>query len=423
MDTDDAGSALCPSAAAALCLIGVGAAAILGRMSPSAGAAAILPPSGGAGVGITPSPIRAILAQAGRPGLVNLAGGLPDPALFPRAELAGCAAAALRDGACLQYAGSAGLPELRDLVAARLRGRGVPCGAEEILITNGSQHGLAVAARLLAGPGRRIALEAPAYPGARQAAELSGAATADLPLADDGAPDGAALRRLHAEAPIAAVMGMATARNPTGRTLTAAARERCAALLGGLGIAMAEDEAYADLWFDAPPPPPAAALLPDAVLLGSFSKILAPGLRLGWLRVPPARAGDAQLLLQATCLHANGLAQATVLAWLRSGGLDAHLDAVRAACRARCRRMLAAIRALGLDCREPDGGMFCWLPLPAGASASAVAARALDAGIAVVPEAAFHAAGGPDRHLRLSFAAAPAAAMEDALARLAALVR
>lgn len=372
---------------------------------------------------ISPSPIRAILAQTQQAGLLSFAGGLPDPSLFPREELAACAAAALRDGRCLQYTVSAGQPALRARIAERLTARGLPTTAGQVFITNGSQHGLQIATRLVAGPGRRIVLEAPAYPGARQAAELSGACVSDLPLDPaTGAPDPVALEREHARGRIDAIIGMSTARNPTGRTVAAVDRERHAALLDRLGIAGIEDDAYADLWFDDPPPLPIAARHADTILSGSFSKVLAPGLRIGWLRVPATRCDAADLLLQATCLHANGLAQAIVLAWLDDHDFEAHLAGLRRAYRTRCDAMLSTLAALGLPCPAPQGGMFCWLPLPPGRAASEVARRALRRGIAVVPEAAFHAGGGPDRHLRLCFTTLAGPAMAGGLATLAALI-
>ncbi len=371
---------------------------------------------------ITPSSIRAILAQAQQPGLVSFAGGLPDPALFPREELAISAARVLRDGRCLQYAVSSGHPALRAWIAHRLVQRGLPTAPGQVFITNGSQHGLQIAARLVAGPGRRIALEAPAYPGARQAAELSGAAVSDLALMGDGLPDPEVVAREHARIPFAAIICMSTARNPTGRTLTATARGRQAALFGRLRIACIEDDPYADLWYGEAPPAPIAALHGDTILCGSFSKVLAPGLRLGWMRVPDARCDAADLLLQATCLHANGLAQAIALDWLEGGGFDVHLDALRKAYGERRDAMLAVLARHGLPCPPPQGGMFCWLPLPPGLEGSAIARRALERGIAVIPEAAFHPAGGPDRHLRLCFTSVAGAAMAGGLAILAGLI-
>lgn len=393
---------------AALCLPAPPPAGTMAGMSP-------VPPR------LTPSPIRALLARLREPGMLSFAGGLPDPALFPGASLAEAAAAALRDGGCLQYAPSEGDPALRAWVAGRLRRRGVAAEPDQVLITNGSQHALQVAARLLAGPGAAIALDAPAYPGARQAAELAGARTVDLAL-DAGGPgwDPGRLARAHRRRPLAALITMPTGRNPTGATLSVAARQELAAALARCALPAVEDDAYAELWYDQEPPPALAAYHPATVLTGSFSKILAPGLRLGWLRVPPALAGDAAVLLQATCLHANGLAQATLLRWLAVNDLDAHLARVRACYRARRDHLLAALHAQGLPCPRPPAGMFCWLPLPAGLAGAAAAAAALAARVAVVAGGAFHAGGRPDRHLRLCFATLPPAQLDQGVERLAA---
>lgn len=362
---------------------------------------------------ITPSPIRALLAHARRPDAIPFGGGLPEASLFPRDGLARAAAAALADGTCLQYAGSEGLPELRAWVAMRLRGRGVKVEDRQVFITNGSQHALQIALSALAGPGDRIVLDAPAYPGARQAAELCGAQVEDRELSGAGGdPD-----RLPAGT--AAVVLMPTARNPTGATLDAMARCRLAAACARVGAAVIEDEAYVDLWYDAPPPAAICAQV-RGVLTGSFSKILAPGLRLGWLAVPADLVEAVSLRLQATCLHANGLAQQILWRWLAEGGLDPHLVLLRGSYRERRDAMLAAIAAHLPDCRvhPPVGGMFCWLRLPSGIAAAAVTRTALDAGVVCVPEAAFHADGSADAHLRLCFASLSPQRIADGIMRL-----
>ena len=375
---------------------------------------------------LTPSPIRAILARGQQPGVIALAGGLPDAALFPVAELTAAAGAALADPRCLQYAASEGLPELRAWVAQRLRGRGLTVDAGRVFITNGSQHGLQLALRILAGPGDAIALEAPAYPGARQAAELSGALVLDAQLADGRLVADDELARLAAAARAAgatlrALVAMPTARNPTGVTLTAGERQALAAGAARHDLALVEDDAYADLWYAAPPPPAVASWHGRTILSGSFSKILAPGLRLGWLCVPADLADAAGLALQATCLHANGLAQHTLWQWLRRDGLDAHLDLVRATYRARRDTLAAALRRHlpRLAVTLPDGGMFLWLRLPAGCGGAALAAAALERDLTVVHGGAFHAGGLPDDHLRLSFASLGPAVLDEGVARLA----
>lgn len=348
---------------------------------------------------LRPSPIRAILDRQRAPGILSLAGGLPAPGLFPLASLAEAARRAAAEVATWQYAGSCGLPDLRAWIAERLRRRGVATRPEQVLITNGSQHALLLAALALLEPGGCVAVEAPGYPGAYQALAVTGASVVGL---------GEGVERLRALAKrrrIDLLHCMPSGQNPTGRTLDGAQRVAYAAACAAAGVCVLEDDAYGELWYEEQPAQPLAAMHADCLLAGSFSKILAPGLRLGWLRAPEPRLGDLTLALQASALHANGLAQATVLAWLGRQDLEAHLVRLRVAYRERRDALCAALAArwpLPPPC--PRCGMFLWLPLPSGWTGGAFAEAALAAGVAVVPGGGCHPDGGPDDHIRLCFA-------------------
>ncbi len=374
------------------------------------------------GVRLTASPIRQLLALGRRPGMISLAGGLPEASLFPSTDLAAAASAVLTAGDCLQYGPSEGLPDLREWIAQRLRRRGVAATADRVFITNGSQHALTIALAALAGPGTAIGLETPAYPGARQAAELTGATVLDIALADGRTPDLAHLAWLQRERGLSVLVTTPTARNPTGVTLDRTEREALVGTAADLGLMLVEDDPYADLWFSDPPPPPLASLTGRAILCGSFSKILAPGLRLGWLHVPAEFADAVAVLLQATCLHANHVAQHIVWRWLQTADLDGLLDRTRTLYRERCDGMTQALAELLPTWRPgppPAGGMFHWVRLPAGHAATPFATRAIAQQVLVVPGGAFFASGTPDDHVRLSFVSNPPAVMREGLARLA----
>lgn len=355
---------------------------------------------------LTPSPIRRLLSVAQQSSVVQLCLGAPEPAWFPTEGLARAAEQVLRTGACLGYGTSEGLPDLRAWIAERLRRRGIVATPERILMTNGSQHGLQVAMRLLAGPASAIALEEPTYPGARQAAELTGAAIHALRLADGRLPDLERLASLRRTDKVRVLWTMPTARNPTGATLTLGERERLAEACARLGVALIEDDPYHELWYGEEPACSLAALHAATIVCGSFSKILVPGLRLGWLCVPAELAAPAAVAIQATCLAANHVAQHIAWAWLRSEGLDAHLVRLRQGYRLRRDALLACLRT---DCPQlrpgpsAEGGFFQWVGLPEGISGQALAERGLVHGVAVLPGGAFHGPDGIDDRLRLSF--------------------
>jgi 2-aminoadipate transaminase len=365
---------------------------------------------------LRPSPIRAMLDHQRDPAPIALAAGRPAAELIPFASLAAAAQRAARQEASWRYAGSLGHPGLRAWVSSRLARRGVAASPEQVLITNGGQHALLLAALALAGPGQAVAVETPGYPGAHQALAIAGAQLVALP------DDPAQLRALAHQRPLALVSCMPSGRNPCGRSLSEGQRQALAAACSGLGLAILEDDAYHELWFDAAPPPPLAARHRRTLLAGSFSKILAPGLRLGWLVVPAELLAAVTLAMHASALHANGLAQATVWEWLAHEDLDAHLARLRGAYLERRDALLGALERhwRGPQPQRPSGGLFAWLPLP-GAGASALAQAALAAGVAALPGGGFHLAGAPDDHLRLCFASEPPPRLSAAAAILAGL--
>lgn len=400
---------------------------------------------------MNPSVIREILKVTERPGIISLAGGLPSPKTFPVEVFAEACAKVLRDDgrAALQYAASEGLPALREQVAAMLPW---PVDPAQILITTGSQQGLDLVAKVLIDPGSRVLVETPTYLGALQAFTpmeplIEGVASDDegpvlqdlrhaLGVADDPAdappaPDRRRLLRLDLDPghdfPRFMYL-LPNFQNPTGRSMSETRRAALSAEARRLGLPIVEDNPYGDLWFDNPPPLPLTARHPQGcVYLGSFSKVLAPGLRLGFVVAPAALYPKLLQAKQAADLHTPSFNQRVVAEVLKNGFLEHHVPTIRALYRAQRDAMLAALdhemQGLGVSWNRPDGGMFLWVRLPEGMSAIELLPHAVDKGVAFVPGAAFYADHADPRTLRLSFVTATAEQIQAGVAALAQAVR
>jgi len=366
----------------------------------------------------TPSPIRELLALTEQPGMISLAGGLPAETSFPVDALRAACAEVLATQAhgALQYGPSEGIAPLREWVAAQLRAQGVAATADEVLITSGSQQGLDLVGRVLIDPGSTVLVERPTYLGALQAFSQYAPRCVDLEQDAEGP-----LPALDASARM--VYLQPNFRNPTGQTMSAARRTQWAQTLHGSSIALVEDNPYGELWFDGPPPAPLAAQLPgQSIVLGTFSKVLSPGLRLGYVHGPRHVIARMTLARQAADLQTSSLTQRLVLKVLEDGLLDAQLPRIRALYRAQRDAMLSALSRHmpeGVRWDVPQGGMFLWLRLPEGADATALLPLALQRQVAYVPGTAFYAtAPAPRNPLRLSYATATPQQIDTAIARL-----
>jgi 2-aminoadipate transaminase len=370
---------------------------------------------------MNPSIIREILKVTERPGVISLAGGLPSPDGFPVEAMRVASERVLRESPreALQYAASEGFAALREWVAQHMRSQGLPADAEQVLITTGSQQGLDLVGKVLIDAGSTVAVEAPTYLGALQAFAPYEPELVTVPCDDDG--------------PIPAELGVAKGarflyllpnfQNPSGRCMSAARRVQLADAARELGLPLVEDNPYGDLWFDAAPPPPLSTRHPDhSVYLGSFSKVLAPGLRLGYVVAPHALFPKLLQAKQAADLHSPGFNQRVVHEVIRDGFLDAHLPGVRARYRAQRDAMRAALEQhMPAGCRwnVPAGGMFFWVELPAGIDAMALLPKAVERGVAFVPGAAFYADHPKANTMRLSFVTVAPAQIEQGISLLA----
>jgi DNA-binding transcriptional MocR family regulator len=384
------------------------------------------------------SEIRELLKLLERPGLVSFAGGIPDPALFPVREAQAAYAAVLGDRAAagaLQYSVSEGNPVLRRWIAQHMARIGVPCTEDNIVVTSGSQQALEFLGRLLLSPGDTALVTAPTYLGALQA--FSGTE----PRYDELRPeDGNRTPRSYADA--AAANGgrvklayvVTDFANPTGETLSLSARERLLDLAAELDIPVIEDAAYAALGFDGDTLPPLAALeaarrgsidRAHVIYCGTFSKVLSPGLRVGWIVAPRPVIRRLVLIKQASDLNSATINQ-MVMHRLAEAVYEDRVEAARCAYRRRRDAMLAALARhmpAGVTWTRPRGGLFTWVRLPEGVDSAVLLERAVsEAGVAFVPGAAFFFDGRARNMLRLSYSLASEDEIGDGIARLAMLI-
>ena len=372
---------------------------------------------------MNPSVIREILKVTEKPGIISFAGGLPSPKTFPVAEFAAACAKVLREDAhaSLQYAASEGYGPLREMVAAALPW---PAEASQVLITTGSQQGLDLLAKVLIDEGSRILVETPTYLGALQAFAPMQPEVVSVQSDDEGV----VIDDLVGKSKGARFLYvLPNFQNPTGRTMTEARRAALSRRAAALGLPLVEDNPYGDLWFDAPPPAPMTARNPDGcVYLGSFSKVLAPGLRLGYLVAPKGLYPKLLQAKQAADLHSAGFNQRVVAEVMADGFLERHVPTIRALYKSQQGAMLAAMREhmpAGVSWNTPAGGMFLWARLPEGMDAVALLPRAVEHNVAFVPGAAFYADHGDPRTLRLSFVTASVDEIKTGVAALAQAIR
>jgi DNA-binding transcriptional MocR family regulator len=380
------------------------------------------------------SPIRELFKYVGRPGMISFAGGYPSKDLFDRDGLGQALEAAYRSDpiACLQYGDTAGAPSFRRSLARLMETRGVQCGADDIIVTTGSQQGFDLLVRTLIMPGDTALIEEPAYPAAIQALRLAGANIVAVRTDSDGIDVDALAAQLDAwQGPNRPKLlyTVPTFANPTGATLPRARREALVRLAARHRIVLVEDDPYGELRFSGTPVPPISALAdacPGArdwvVYFGSLSKIVAPGLRIGWAVAPAAIARRMIVAKQTSDLCTSPLTQEAARHYLDSGSLASHLRTIVGAYRSRCDALVKALTHFVPDDIEfcaPQGGMFVWARLTGGRDAGDVLKRAIERNVMFVPGTAFFVREADASSLRLSFAAPSEAEGFEGARRLA----
>ena len=378
--------------------------------------------------GMKASEIRELLKLVDRADVISFAGGIPDPALFPADAARSAYAKALQSpAAALQYGVSEGYAPLRETIAAEMRREGVPATADNILITAGSQQGLDFLAKAMLSPGDAVLCQFPTYLGALQAFSAYQPSYDEVRLTGGNRTPGSYLGRAAAAGgAVKLIYLVPDFANPTGLTLTLAEREAALALARETGALVIEDAAYRALRFSGDASPSLQAL--DAaegletsrvVHLGTFSKTVAPGMRIGWVCARRDLIAKLTLINQASALHVSSINQ-IAMHEIVAGGLD--LALARAHYRAKREALLDALERYlpGLERTAPEGGLFSWVTLPQGADAAALLQRSLaEVGVAFVPGAAFHPDGSGRNTMRLSYSLPTRERIEEGLWRLA----
>ncbi|MBB2688691.1 UNVERIFIED_ORG: hypothetical protein GGD47_006348 [Rhizobium etli] len=383
------------------------------------------------------SEIRELLKLLDRPDIISFAGGIPDPALFPDQEFKQAYAdifAGPAVNSALQYSVSEGYKPLREWLAKQMAALGIPCELDNIFIVSGSQQGLDYLGKLFLSPGDTALVTWPTYLGALQAFNAYEPAYDQLTPGGNRTPESYRAAAATAGGKVKFAYLSADFSNPTGETVDLAGRKQVLALAEELDVAVIEDAAYQSLRYDGEPIPPILALeiaekdhINDTrtIYCGSFSKTLAPGLRVGFIVANAPVIRKLVLMKQAADLHSSTINQMAI-SHVAERGFDAQVGKIKAAYSHRRNCMLAALEKYmpeGTSWTKPEGGMFIWITLPDGMDGAKLLAKSLEtAKVAFVPGKAFFADGSGANTFRLSFSCANEQMIEDGIGRLGKLI-
>ena len=375
------------------------------------------------------SAIRELFKLLGKPGIISFAGGFPDPALFDAEGIRIAADAVLSSnpGAVLQYGATEGWQPLREQLAAFMKNKGAMVAPDGLIVTTGSQQALDLIGKTMISPGDKVIVEAPTFLATIQCFRLYGADNYGAPIDADGVRVDV-LEKMIEELKPKLVYLIPTFGNPSGATLSLERRKRILEIAARTQTLVIEDDPYGELFFGTPPPPSMLALSDDIpgsrdwlAHCGSLSKVLSPGLRIGWMIAPPMLLGNATMCKQFSDAHTSNLTQATAAHYLTLNRMEGALNNVRTTYAERARVMAECLRKeLGnaIEFNQPHGGMFFWAKLTEGRNANDFAKRAIEKLVAFVPGAPFFARDADLSTLRLSFATADVAKIEEGIGRL-----
>lgn len=362
------------------------------------------------------------------PNLIFFGDGAPSPQQMPVSRLRQAHADAWEDApGNLSYGEGHGYLPLREWIAERMAGRGVQgVDPRYVFITNGSQQGLDLIARALFDPGDVVIVEGPTYFGAIQAFDAYQVRYAIAPVDDEGIDPEQLQPLLFTEPRPKAIYTVPTFQNPTGVSISPARRERIAALAREANVAIIEDDPYGEIYFSEQPIPPFRAVDDDIVYLGTFSKTLAPALRIGWMVVPPSIFDPISNSKEAIDMMSDKFVQRAVRRTVEDGWLDQHLLDARAFYRSQRDRMLAALEREmppGVTWTVPEGGFFLWATLPDGYTSEELLPLALKQGVGFLPGSCFYPEPEPHPGFRLSYPTLALEEIDEGVRRLGAAAR
>lgn len=372
--------------------------------------------------------IREILKISSQPGVISFAGGLPAPELFPLADLKRLSGEVVdKYGAdAFQYSLSMGIPQLRSLLAKRATERGTPSNQDNILVTAGAQQGIELIARAFIDPGDYVLVENPTYVGALQAFNYYQAKYVTVEMDDEGMVVEQVEERLRQHRP-KLIYTVSNFQNPTGITMSQARRRALVDAAIKYNVPIVDDNPYGEIRFAGERVPTLKSYGGDEVIaLRSFSKVVSPGLRLGWINGPKQVMVQFEKVKQCTDLHTSSFGQYLIYEFVNQGLLEPQIERIKADYLSKRNCMTQAMEQHFPDevtWTKPDGGLFLWVQLPEHLSASALLPKAIEQKVAYVYGSPFFANGGGDNCLRLNFSNATLEQIVEGIKRLGKLFR
>ncbi len=380
---------------------------------------------------LTGSEIRELLKLTSQPDIISFAGGMPAPELFPVEGVKEAAIQTLneRGQAALQYASTEGDPALRKHIVARMEAKnGVKTDADHILVTSGSQQGLDFSARVFLNPGDVVLLESPSYLGAVNAFKACEPKFIDIPTDDNGMIMEELEKVLASTENIKMIYVIPDFQNPSGRTWTMERRQKFMEIINKYEVPVIEDNPYGELRFEGQSLPSLKSMDTKGlvIFLGTFSKILAPGYRLGWVCAESEILGKYNFMKQAADLQASSIGQMETAKFLDLYSLDDHVEKIKAVYVKRRDCMLKAMEEYfpeGVTWTHPEGGLFTWVTLPDYMNAKDLQMKCLDKKVAFVPGGGFFPNGGHENTLRMNYSCMPEEKITEGIKRIGEVIK
>ena len=380
---------------------------------------------------LTGSEIRELLKLTSQPDIISFAGGMPAPELFPVEGVKEAAIQTLneRGQAALQYASTEGDPALRKHIVARMEAKnGVKTDADHILVTSGSQQGLDFSARVFLNPGDVVLLESPSYLGAVNAFKACEPKFIDIPTDDNGMIMEELEKVLASTENIKMIYVIPDFQNPSGRTWTMERRQKFMEIINKYEVPVIEDNPYGELRFEGQSLPSLKSMDTKGlvIFLGTFSKILAPGYRLGWVCAESEILGKYNFMKQAADLQASSIGQMETAKFLDLYNLDDHVEKIKAVYVKRRDCMLKAMEEYfpeGVTWTHPEGCLFTWVTLPDYMNAKDLQMKCLDKKVAFVPGGGFFPNGGHENTLRMNYSCMPEEKITEGIKRIGEVIK